>query len=119
MLWKVDRGSPYTPTPLAFNGLLYVLVDNGILSTYDLDTGERTYRTRVDVGSGFSVSPIVVDRKIYLASEDCDVFVIRAGREYECLEQIEMGEALMASPVVSDEILILRGRNTLFAIGRT
>ncbi len=96
-----------------------MLVDNGILSTYDLDTGERIYRTRVDVGSGFSASPIAVDGKIYFASEDGDVFVVQAGREYECLEQIEMGEALMASPVVSDGILILRGRNTLFAIGRS
>ena len=34
-------------------------------------------------------------------------------------QQIEMGEALMASPVVSDGILILRGRNTLFAISRS
>ena len=49
-----------------------MLVDNGILSTYDLDTGERIYRTRVDVGSGFSASPIAVDGKIYFASEDGD-----------------------------------------------
>ena len=47
-------------------GSLYVLVEGcAILSTYDLDTGERIYCTRVDVGSGFSASPIAVDGKIY------------------------------------------------------
>lgn len=116
--WKLERGSPYTPTPLAYDGILYVIVDNGILSAYELDTGERIYRTRVEVGAGFSASPVAADGKIYLASEDGDVFVIRAGREYERLTRIEMGEALMASPAISDGILVLRGRSTLFAVAR-
>lgn len=117
LLWKSERGSPYTTTPLAYEGILYVIVDNGILSAYELETGERIYRTRLDIGSGFSASPIAVDGKLYLPSEDGDVFVVRAGREYECLERIDMGQALMASPAVSDGVLFLRGRRTLFAIG--
>jgi len=115
--WKAERGSSYTPTPLAYQGILYVIVDNGILSAYDVDTGERIYRTRLSVGAGFSASPIAVDGKIYFASEDGEIFIVRAGREFECLEEIDMGEALMASPAVSDGVLILRGRSTLFAIG--
>ena len=83
-----------------------------------LETGERVYRTRLDVGAGFSASPIAVDGKIYFASEDGVVFVVRAGRGYEPLETLDMGEALMATPAVSDGILFLRGRNHLFAVGR-
>jgi outer membrane protein assembly factor BamB len=116
--WKAERGSPYTPTPLAYEGILYVIVDNGILSAYELATGERIYRARVDVGAGFSASPVAADGKIYLASEDGDVFVIRAGREYQQLARIDMGEALMATPAISDGMLILRGRSTLFAVAR-
>ena len=116
--WKSERGSPYTPTPLAYRGILYVIVDNGILSAYDIETGERIYRTRVEVGAGFSASPVAADGRIYLASEDGDVFIIRAGRDYEHLNRIDMGEALMASPAISDGMLVVRGRSHLFALRR-
>ena len=65
---RAERGSPYTPTPLAYRGILYVVADNGILSAYELDSGERLYRTRLEVGAGFSASPIAVDGRLYLPS---------------------------------------------------
>lgn len=116
VLWTAERSSPYTPTPVAYDGILYVIVDNGILSAYDLETGERLYRTRLEVGAGFSASPIVSDGKVYLPSEDGAVFVVKAGREFQSLARNEMGEPLMASPAVSEGTLYLRGSRHLFAI---
>jgi outer membrane protein assembly factor BamB len=83
---------------VAYDGILYVIVDNGILSAYDLATGERIYRTRLEVGAGFSASPIVSVGRIYLPSEDGALFVVKAGRDFESLAKNEMGEPLMASP---------------------
>jgi outer membrane protein assembly factor BamB len=117
LAWKTRRGSPYTPTPLAYNGILYACVDNGILSAYDLKTGERLYQKRLAVGAGFSASPVASDGKLYFLSEDGDVFVVKAGPEYELISMNEMGETLMASPAISDGVLIVRGRDHLFAIG--
>ena len=54
--------------------------DNGILSAYEPKTGERIYQQRVAGGSGFSASPVAADGRLYLASEDGDVFVVKAGR---------------------------------------
>ncbi len=116
VLWTAERSSPYTPTPVAYDGILYVIVDNGILSAYDLTTGERLYRTRLEVGAGFSASPIVSDGKIYLASEDGAVFVVAAGREFRSLARNDMGEPLMATPAVSNRTLYVRGARHLFAI---
>ncbi len=116
VLWTAERSSPYTPSPVAYDGILYVIVDNGILSAYDLATGERLYRTRLEVGAGFSASPIASDGKLYLPSEDGAVFVVRAGREFQSLARNEMGEPLMASPAVSEGTLFVRGSRHLFAI---
>ncbi len=116
VLWTAERSSPYTPTPVAYDGILYVIVDNGILSAYDLRTGERLYRTRLEVGAGFSASPIVSDGKIYLASEDGAVFVVAAGREFRSLARNDVGEPLMATPAVSNRTLYVRGARHLFAI---
>jgi outer membrane protein assembly factor BamB len=73
--WMSERGSPYTPTPLIYRGIVYTCVDNGILNAYDLETGNRLYRTRIAVGAGFSASPIASDGKIYFTSEEGVIYV--------------------------------------------
>ena len=81
--WKLERGSPYTTTPLVYQGVLYVMVDNGVLSAYDARTGRRFYQQRLarDAG-GFSASPVAAAGRVYLPSEDGVMFVVRAGRTY-------------------------------------
>lgn len=81
VMWsRTGRGS-YMPTPLIYNGILYVLANNGTFDAYDLKTGEELYRQRSPViGSGFSASPVAADGKIYLSNEDGDIIVVTAGQ---------------------------------------
>jgi outer membrane protein assembly factor BamB len=46
------------------------------------------YQERVAGGGSFSASPVAADGKIYLASEDGDMYVIKAGPTYELLVRI-------------------------------
>jgi outer membrane protein assembly factor BamB len=114
--WKTDRGAPYTSTPLIYGGLLYALTDNGILSTYEPKTGERVYQQRVAGGSGFSASPVAANGRLYLASEDGDVYVVKAGRTYELLGTNRMGEPLMATPAISGNTMFIRTASSLVAV---
>src|SRR5678815_2949210 len=98
--WKSIKGSPYTPTPIIYNDIYYACADNGVLSAYEAKTGERIYQERLP--SSFSASPIAADGKLYLASEDGDVFVVMAGRKFELLATNSMGQPLMATPAISD-----------------
>lgn len=118
LVWKTPRWSPYTPTPLVYRGIVYVIVDNGVLRAFAFKTGERFYQTRVAVGAGFSASPVASDGKIFLASEDGEVYVVKAGRAYELLGANTIGEVLMATPAISGKMLIIRARDHLYAIGR-
>ncbi len=113
--WRAASGSPYTPTPIIYGDLFYVLADNGVFSAYDAKTGERIYQERLP--SSFSASPIAADGKLYLASQDGDVFVVKAGRKYELLATNPMGQPLLATPAISDRLIIVRGENTIYAIG--
>ena len=116
--WSSKRGGPYIPTPVIYGDYLYVCLNNGVLAAYDLQTGERAYQERLGgKGGAFSASPVAGDGKIYLASEDGDVFVVKAGPTYELLATNPMGEVLMASPAISDGLLIVRGLKNLYAIG--
>ena len=116
LAWKTERGAPYTGTPIMYNGLLYALTDNGILSAYEPKTGERIYQQRVASGSGFSASPIAAGGRLYLASEDGDVYVVKAGRTYELLATNPMGESLMATPAISGNTIFIRTLTSLVAV---
>jgi outer membrane protein assembly factor BamB len=115
---KTNRGS-YMPTPLAYKGILYVLANNGQFDAYDLETGTEIYRQRLStVGNGFSASPVAADDKIYLANEDGDIIVVRAGRTFEQLALNSMGELVMATPALSRGVMYVRTVRRLIAIGR-
>jgi outer membrane protein assembly factor BamB len=115
----IARGS-YMPTPLAYDGLLYVLANNGVLDAYEIATGREVYRQRLPlVGSGFSASPVAADGKIYLSNEDGEMLVVRAGRTFEHIATNSMGELLMATPALSGGVMYVRGASSLFAIGAT
>lgn len=112
--WSSTKGSPYTPTPIVYGDLFYTCADNGVLSAYDAKTGARIYQERLP--SSFSASPVAADGRLYFASEDGDVFVVKAGPKYELLATNSMGKALMATPALSDGMLILRAENYVHAI---
>ncbi|MEM7051891.1 MAG: PQQ-binding-like beta-propeller repeat protein [Acidobacteriota bacterium] len=109
-----DRGGPYVPSLLLYRGTLYGCTDEGILSAYDAASGKRLWRERV--GGTYSASPVAGDGKIYLASEEGDVRVVRAGERYELLATIPHGERLMATPAIGDGTLYVRGGSFLLAV---
>jgi outer membrane protein assembly factor BamB len=115
--WSTNRGGPYIPTPVVYGELLYVLQNNGVLAAYKVASGERVYQERLGgTGGSFSASPVAADGKIYCSSEDGDVFVVKAGPAYELLAKNAIGEVLMATPAVSDGLLIFRGLRNVYAI---
>jgi len=95
---------------------LYVLQNNGVLAAYKVATGERVYQQRLGDGGAFSASVVAADGKIYCSSEDGDVYVVKAGAAYELLAKNSFNETLMATPAVSDGLLIFRGSKTVYAI---
>jgi outer membrane protein assembly factor BamB len=115
---RTCRGS-YMPTPLIHDGIVYVLANNGVFDAYDLKTGEEIYRQRLSpVGSGFSSSPVVAGDRIYLSSEDGEMLVIAAGREFKQIATNSMGDLLMATPAISDGVMFVRSAHHLFAVGQ-
>ena len=71
---------------------------------------------RLGEGGGFSASPVAYGAKIYFASEDGDVFVIKAGTEFELLAKNPMGEVCMATPAISEGMLLFRTQGHVVAI---
>jgi len=117
VVWRKPRGSPYTPTPIVYGDYLYICNDNGVLTVYDAKSGAQVYVHRIGTtNSTFSASPIAGRGQLYFASEDGEVFVIKAGPVYELLATNQMGEPLMATPAVSDGIILFRAQRQILAV---
>lgn len=118
VVWHTERGGPYLPTPVAYNGLLYVVDNRGTLSCYDIATGERHYRQRMDRGLAVTASPLVVDGKLLVFCEYGETYVIQTGTTYQRLGVNKIDDHLLATPAVAAGMLFLRGEDHLYAIGR-
>jgi len=98
---------------------LYTVNNNGILTAYEAKTGQRVYQQRVGEGGAFTASPIAAAGKLYIATEDGDVFVVKAGPQYELIAKNPVGEAILATPALAGDLLIVRGAKHLFAIAES
>ena len=116
--WTQERAGNYTQTPLLAGGLGYFCFDTGVLTVYQLATGEKLYQQRLGGGSsGFSSSPVTAGNQVYIIDEDGHSFVLAPGREYKVLAENDIGETVMATPAISGGVLYVRGGKHLFAIG--
>jgi outer membrane protein assembly factor BamB len=117
--WSTPRGGGYMCTPLVYRGLVYVVRYNGILNVFDAKTGEKKYEQRLaGATSAFTASPIASDGKVYIASEDGQVFVLKAGPAYEVIAMNEMSTPVLATPAISEGRLLLRTQDQIMAIGK-
>ena len=102
-------------TPLLYQGIFYVVSTAGVLTAFEPRTGKQIYQQRIAPG-GYSASPVAADGRIYVASEDGQIFTIRAGRTFEILATSVMNEPAMATPALAAQTLFVRTEHSVWAL---
>jgi len=115
--WISHGTGSYMQTPLLLDDLLYVPRWRGVLVCLRPETGETVYQKRLGPGA-FTSSPVAGDGKLYIASEEGDVYVVAAGGEFKILAKNTLGEPTLASPAISEGVLYYRTVRSLIAIER-
>jgi len=118
IVWQYNQNTPYTPSPLLVNELLYFLkVNSGILTCLNAKNGEVYYSNKRLEGFGnIYSSPVSVQDRVYITSLTGNTFVIKQGPEFEILAKNKLDDSFSASLVVIDNILYLRGNKYLYCI---
>jgi outer membrane protein assembly factor BamB len=118
IVWTQTKGNSYTPSPVLFDNKLYVLTDSGMISCYNAKTGEAYYQqVRLPKTYSFKSSPVGANGKLYLATENEDVIVLRMGEKFEVLATNTMtDQVFIATPAISGGEIFLRSKTTLFCI---
>jgi outer membrane protein assembly factor BamB len=117
LAWKYDRGLPYVPSPLYYEGRLYFIKDGGMLSSLDAKTGNIFYsQERLDATGSYYSSPVAADGRIYIASLPGKLSVVKAGGDKpEVLHQADFKERIFATPALVGNNLYLRTADHLWA----
>jgi len=113
--WSIPKGGSYMQTMVLYDGLLYNLKWNGQLDCYDALTGEPVYQEKMGRTTSFTASPVVSDGLIFIVSDEGEVYVIKAGREFGILKQNELNETCMVTPAITDGIIFFRTQSKLMA----
>jgi outer membrane protein assembly factor BamB len=116
--WTFDRDTPYVPSPLVLDGVLYFLKSNsGILSAFDARTGRPLYQNqRLEGVPNVFASPVAAGGRIYIAGQDGATIVVKAGPAFEALATNHLDDGFDASPALVDGEIYLRGRSFLYSI---
>lgn len=115
IVWSVDRGVPRVTTPLAYNGLVYMVRNGGILGAFDLATGHehKTGRLSGAIDEYFA-SPIATGGKILTTSRSCKLTWIQAGPNWEALKVNDLGEECFATPALGHDGIFVRTTSAIY-----
>jgi outer membrane protein assembly factor BamB len=114
IVWSKKRGGAYMQTPLIYEGLLYNIQVNGLLTCFDALTGETKYTENMK--EAFSASAIAADGKIYFSSETGNIYVVKAGPKFILIAKNSIGDNCMATPAISGNTLFFRSQHFVIAI---
>jgi outer membrane protein assembly factor BamB len=116
--WSLDRDTPYVPSPLLYDGILYFLKsNNGLLSAYDAKTGRPHYQAqRLEGSPNVFASPVGAAGRVYVLGQQGTTTVLKHGSTLEILGTNTLEDRFDASPALVEGEMYLRGYKYLYCI---
>jgi outer membrane protein assembly factor BamB len=117
VLWVQTKNLPYVPSPLLYQGQLYLVKNGGFVSTLDAKTGNLAKLERVPGSGDYYASPVAGDGKVYLINQAGELTVISAEPEWRVLATADFGAETYATPALVDGRIYLRTAGHLYCFG--
>jgi outer membrane protein assembly factor BamB len=116
--WRFRKNLPFVAAPLIYQDVIYLVRDGGIITTLDPSTGQllKEGRTKEALGE-YHASPVAADGKVYLASTEGKVTVLKAGGQWEVLGVSDLGDEIHATPALGEGRVYVRTRGALYCFG--
>jgi outer membrane protein assembly factor BamB len=116
--WSYDRNTPYVPSPLLLDGLIYAIKGNaGQLSCFDAKTGKPLFEEqRLEGAGGVYASPVAAQDRTYVLDRDGKCLVLKQGPQVEILATNKLDDKTDASIAMVGKELFIRGHNNLYCI---
>jgi outer membrane protein assembly factor BamB len=116
--WEVKEATPYVPSPILYEGKLYVCsVNDGIVSCYNAETG-KPYYVKKELGQieGIYASPAAAAGRVYFVGRNGVTYVIKPSEDVEVLSINKLRDRFDCSPAFLDNEMFLKGKQYLYCI---
>lgn len=114
VLWKSDEFLPEVASPVATKDHVYIATSYGIVAAFDSQSGEMT--TYRELNAEFYSSPMLVEGKIYLFSNDGKMHIFSANGDLPLLSSFETGERTFATPAFTDGKMVVRTEQSIYCV---
>jgi outer membrane protein assembly factor BamB len=114
--WSATEGTPDTCCPVAVSGLVFTVSDDGIARCYLASNGNLKWKERLR--GKYKASPVAVEGRIFFLSTEGVCTVVSATPRFDKLVENQLQDETLASPAVAGGQFFLRGRKSLYCIGR-
>jgi outer membrane protein assembly factor BamB len=116
IVWQLKDGTPDSPTPVVVEEMLYLVTNDGIARCLDALTGRLYWKERLK--GEYRASPLAADGRIYFLNMQGLTTVISAEKKFNKLVEDQLDDQTLASPIVSDGKIFIRGNKSLYCIGK-
>lgn len=116
VIWRYSQATPDAATPVVSRHCIFFVSNDGIAQCLDAKTGRNLWKKRLK--GDYRASPIAADDKIYFLNTRGLTTVVAASSTYRRLAENDLKDDTLASPAVSGPYVFIRGRNTLYCIGK-
>ena len=120
VVWTFDRDTPYVPSPLVYDGFLYILkTNNGVLTVFDTKTGKPHYALqRLEATPNVFASPVGAAGRVYITGREGSTIVLKNGGAFETIAVNKLDDGFDASPALVDSEIYMRGTKFLYCIAQ-
>lgn len=115
ILWRMQKFLPNVPSPLLYQGVMYLIKDGGILTAVDPKSGAILKQGRLTGAlDTYYASPVGGGGHVYLLSQTGRMTVVKAGPSWEIASSADFEEDCYATPAIVGDSMYLRTRGALY-----
>jgi outer membrane protein assembly factor BamB len=106
------------PSPTVWQKKVYLLRDRGEVECLDPLTGQTVWKDSLPkTSANYYGSTVIAGGKLYAVREDGAFYVANVDGKFAVLAENHMGERVVATPVLLNDRLLVRGEKNLFCLG--
>lgn len=117
-LWQRTDTGTFVPSPTVWQKNVYLLRDRGEVDCLDPRTGKSLWSDSLPKSSAnYYSSPVIAGGSLYAIREDGVCYVANVEKKFTVLAENNMGERVIATPVLLHNRVLVRGEKNLICLG--
>ncbi len=117
--WRYQRPVPQVPSTLLYRGVLFMVNDGGIFTSFDPATGNVIKQGRLQGAiDKYFASLVGAGDRVWAFSQDGTTSVVAAKGDWEVLSVNKLDDEVFATPAIAGDRIFIRTRNQLYCFGK-